>query len=68
MGKIKIEIIFEVEEDPEGGYNAEALGEAIFTQAETMDELRSNLRGAVICHFPDEETRPSIIHLHLVHH
>ena len=63
MSKTKIEIIFEVEEDPEGGYNAEALGEAIFTEADTMDELRSNLREAVICHFPDEETRPQIIRI-----
>jgi hypothetical protein len=34
------EIIFLVEEDIEGGYNAKALGESIFTQGETVEELR----------------------------
>jgi hypothetical protein len=30
------EIIFLVQESPEGGYEAQALGEAIFTEAETL--------------------------------
>jgi len=47
------EIIFVVEEDVEGGYNARALGDAIFTQAETLDELRSSIRDAVDCHYDD---------------
>jgi predicted RNase H-like HicB family nuclease len=34
------EIIFLVEEDPEGGYFASAIGESIFTQGETIAELR----------------------------
>jgi predicted RNase H-like HicB family nuclease len=59
------EIIFAVEEDPEGGYVAEALGHAIVTQADTMDELREMVRDAVRCHF-DEGSRPPIIRLHLV--
>jgi hypothetical protein len=62
----KTEIIFTVEESPEGGYEARALGEAIFTQAESMDELKKMVRDAVKCHF-DEGTGPSIIRLHLVH-
>jgi len=45
------EIIFLVEEAVEGGYNARALGEAILTEADTLDELRSNIREAVECHF-----------------
>ena len=58
------EIIFTVEEEPEGGYVAEALGHAIVTQAETMEELRRMVRDAVRCHFePAEE--PSMIHLHM---
>ena len=59
------EIIFEVSESPEGGYEARALGQAIFTQAETIEELRSMVQDAVRCHF-DEAERPRVIRLHLV--
>jgi len=59
------EIIFTVQESPEGGYEAQALGAAIFTEAETMDELRAMVRDAVDCHFEAEE-RPEIIRLHFV--
>ncbi len=45
------EVIFVVEESPEGGYEAHALGHPIFTQADSMDELREMVRGAVRCHF-----------------
>jgi hypothetical protein len=51
------EIIFSVEESPEGGYEARALGHAIFTQAETLEELRAMVRDAVRCHFDEEECR-----------
>lgn len=60
------EIIFVVGESPEGGYEARALGHSIFTEAETLDELRSAVRDAVRCHFEDEDDRPSVIRLHLV--
>jgi hypothetical protein len=59
------EIIFLVEESPEGGYEARALGQAIYTQAETLEALRAMLQDAVRCHF-DEEVRPRLIRLHLV--
>ncbi len=59
------EIIFAVEEDPEGGYVAEALGHAIVTQGGTMEELRRMVRDAVKCHFEPEEM-PGIIRLHIV--
>jgi|ERR1035438_360898 hypothetical protein len=59
------EIIFIVSEPPEGGYAAEALGQSIFTVAETLDELNEMVRDAVICHF-EEESRPKIIRLHFV--
>ena len=59
------EIFFLVEEAIEGGYNARAIGEAIFTQGETLDELKQNIRDAVQCHF-DEDKLPKIIRLHLV--
>ena len=45
------EIILLVEESPEGGYEAKALGYSIYTEAETLDELRHNIRDAVQCHF-----------------
>ena len=60
------EIIFVVEESPEGGYEAEALGESIFTQAETLGKLRTMVQGTVRSHF-DEDNRLQVIHLHLVH-
>jgi predicted RNase H-like HicB family nuclease len=59
------EIIFLVEEDPEGGYTAKAIGESIFTQGETMEEIREMVRDAVQCHF-EEEQRPKLIRLHIV--
>jgi hypothetical protein len=59
------EIIFSVEESPEGGYEARALGHSIFTQADNMDELKEMVRDAVCCHF-DEDDRPRLIRLHLV--
>jgi len=58
----KTEIIFAVQESPEGGFEAHALGHSIFTQAETMEELEAMIRDAVRCHF-DEESRPSVIRL-----
>ena len=59
------EIIFSVQESPEGGYEARALGHSIFSQAETLDELKVMLRDAVSCHFAENE-KPSVIRLHLV--
>ena len=60
------EIVFLVEDDPDGGYNARALGESIFTQADDIEILREMVRDAVHCHFPDEQTRPKAIRLHIV--
>jgi hypothetical protein len=59
------EIIFSVDESPEGGYEARALGHSIFTQADSLEELRAMVRDAVSCHFEDDE-RPSVIRLHIV--
>lgn len=59
------ELIFVVEEAPEGGYTARALGESIFTEADSAEELRAQVRDAVRCHF-DEGTAPKIIRLHFV--
>jgi hypothetical protein len=59
------EIIFSVQESPEGGYEARALGHAIFTQADSMEELKAMLRDAVKCHFA-EDAKPQVIRLHMV--
>ena len=59
------EIIFVIENAPEGGYTAKALGEAIFTEADDLTELHRNVREAVSCHF-DEEKAPRIIRLDLL--
>jgi hypothetical protein len=60
------EIIFQIDQAPEGGYTARALGHAIFTEADTLDALRANVRDAVRCHF-DEGQGPRLIRLHFVH-
>lgn len=59
------EVIFLIEDAPEGGYTARALGVSICTQAETMDELRSMVREAVACHFEAADA-PPVIRLHYV--
>ena len=59
------EIIFVVEDAPEGGYTARAVGESIFTEAETLDDLHDRVRDAVRCHF-DEGDAPKLIRLHFV--
>lgn len=59
------EIIFMVEEAPEGGLTARALGKPIFTEAETLDELKTMIQDAVRCHFNDAE-KPPVIRLHIV--
>lgn len=59
------EIIFLVQEAAEGGYEARALSESIFTEADTLPELREMVHDAVACHFEDEG-RPSVIRLRFV--
>lgn len=59
------EIIFLVEESLEGGLEAKALGYSIYSEADTLEELKEAVRDAVRCHF-DEEDLPLIIRLHVV--
>lgn len=59
------EIIFLVEEAPEGGFTARALGECIFTEADDLANLHQQVRDAVHCHF-DEGKAPEMIRLHFV--
>ena len=59
------EVLFLVEESPEGGYTARALGEAIFTEGDSLEELREQVMDAVRCHFDDDEM-PQMVRLHFV--
>ena len=59
------EIIIEVTEAVEGGYDAKALGHSIFTQGEDWEDLKAMVKDAVRCHF-DEDALPVVVRLHLV--
>ena len=59
------EIIFLVEEAPEGGYIARTLGHSIFTESDTLDTIREEIKDAIRCHF-DEDQTPSIVRLHFI--
>lgn len=61
--KTMTEIIFVVEEAPEGGYTARALGASIFTEGDDVASLEENVRDAVRCHF-DEAEMPRLVRLH----
>jgi hypothetical protein len=60
------EIIFVVEEAPEGGCSARALGASIFAEADDVEALQTQVRDAVRCHFEDAALRPRVIRLHFV--
>ena len=61
------EIIFEIREDEaDGGYTARALGHSIFTEGDSLEELRRNVREAADCYFDDEAQAPKVIRLHFV--
>jgi len=57
---MEAEIIFAFKESPEGGYEAQAIGHSIFTQADTMEELEANVKDAVACHFGERKTLPTV--------
>lgn len=58
------ELIFEVHPAPEGGFSAECLAESIFTQAESWEELREQVKDAVAAYFFDTKEKPRHIRLH----
>jgi predicted RNase H-like HicB family nuclease len=58
------ELVFEVTQEADGGFIAEALGEDIFTQGDTWEELKANIQDAVKAFYFDGET-PSYVRLHL---
>ena len=59
------ELVFEITQEADGGYVAEALGESIFTEADSWDELRANVREAVAAYYFDRPA-PAQLRLHLV--
>jgi hypothetical protein len=61
-----MELIFEIRDAQEGGYCAHALGHAIFTEAETWEELRANVLESVGLHFEDAPVRPRLVQMHYV--
>lgn len=60
------EIIFTVQEADEGGYIARALGHSIFTEGETMDEVKKNIMEAIECHFDETMDKPRLAYIHFV--
>jgi predicted RNase H-like HicB family nuclease len=60
------ELIFEVRDAEEGGFWARALGQDIFTQGDSWEELRSNISEAVLIHFDQPTDIPKIVQLHYV--
>jgi len=58
------EIHFIVEEAPEGGYLARAVGVDIVTEADDLPGLHAQVRDAVHCHF-DQDNMPGLIRLHI---
>ncbi len=59
------EILFLIEEAPEGGFTARSVDATIFTEADTMEELHVAIRDAVRCHF-EENKAPKFIRLHFI--
>jgi len=58
------ELIFLVKESDEGGYTAQGVGVAIFTEAESIPSLKEEIKDAIQCHF--EESKPRLVRLHFV--
>lgn len=63
--KVVNEIVFEITQEADGGFFAECLTESIFTQGDTWDELRANVKEAVEAFYFDRP-KPAGIRLHLV--
>lgn len=59
------EIIFLIEDSPDGGFIARALNYSIFTEAENFFNLKQNIKDAVKCHFEEVEL-PKVVRLHYV--
>ena len=59
------ELVFEITQEADGGFVAECLTESIFTQADSWDDLRQNVKDAVTAYYFDRPEKPSAIRFHL---
>ena len=64
--EIMSEIIFIVHEAEEGGYYAKSEGPAIFAEGDTIEALKTNIKGGVDCYYDNKAERPKLAHLHFV--
>jgi predicted RNase H-like HicB family nuclease len=60
------EITFLVHEAEEGGYYAESVGNGIFAEGETIQELKENIKGGIDCYYFGSADTPKFVHLHFV--
>ena len=63
--KVMTELLFIVEDAPEGGLTARSIEHSIFTEADTMAALKEMIADAVKCHF-EKEQLPKLIRIHYV--
>jgi predicted RNase H-like HicB family nuclease len=59
------ELVFEITQEGDGGYCAECLTENIFTQGDSWEQLRANVKDAVAAFYFDQPS-PDRVRLHLV--
>ncbi len=62
---VSSEIVFLVEESAEVGFEAKALGYPIFTEGESLEEVKEAVIDALHCPF-DEDESPKLVRLHFV--
>jgi len=51
----------------QGGLTAKAIGESIFTQGKTLEEIKKNIKEVLSCHYKRREDIPACIRLHVIH-
>lgn len=60
-----MEVVFSVTQESDGGFVVEWLSHDIFTQGNTWEQLRANVRKAVSAYFFDPP-KPAAVRLYLV--
>jgi predicted RNase H-like HicB family nuclease len=60
-----MEVVFSITQEADGGFVGECLSHDIFTQGDSWEALRANVKEAVDAYFFDQP-RPASIRLHLV--
>lgn len=62
---MRMDLVFEVLQEGDGGFTAECLTEPIFAEADSWDALRSQVQDAVSSYFFDRP-KPAQVRLRLV--